>query len=58
MNFNRKGKSKYTGLIILGAIIILALGIYIWAETYTTNYDEKAISDVSCLDYPSGYNYA
>ncbi len=50
--------SKNKKLIIIGIILIIVLGIYLWNRYFTTNYNRDNISQTSCLNYPTKYNYA
>jgi len=50
-------KLKSKNLIILGLLVILLAGIYLWISNKTPEIDESKISVSSTIDYLSEFNY-
>ncbi|MFH1766568.1 MAG: hypothetical protein ABH826_00525 [Patescibacteria group bacterium] len=50
-------KLKPKNLIILGAALLLVIGLYLWINNKTSEIDESKISVSSTIDYPSEFNY-
>lgn len=50
-------KLKSKNLIILGLLIVLVGGIYLWITNKVPEIDESKISVSSTIDYPSEFNY-